>query len=45
MERVFRPATRLNNDADGDASQGLEDGKSQKLLPHCNRAEDAGDSH
>jgi hypothetical protein len=32
-------ATQLNNDADADASQDPEDGKGQKLLPHCNRAD------
>jgi hypothetical protein len=32
-------ATRLNNDADADASQDPEHGKGQKLLPHCNRAD------
>ena len=34
-----RGATRLNNDADTDASQELQNGKSRKPLPHCTRAE------
>jgi hypothetical protein len=33
-----RAATRLNNDAVVDASQGPEVGKSRKSLPHRNRA-------
>ena len=33
-----RAATRLNNDADTNASQGLQNGKSRKPLPHCTHA-------
>jgi hypothetical protein len=39
-ETPCHAATRLNNDADADGSQGLEHGKGRKPLPHCNRAED-----
>ena len=34
------PTTRLNNDADVDASQDPGLGKGRKPLPHCNRVED-----
>ena len=36
--RKARAATRLNNDADTNASQVLRNGKSRKPLPQCTRA-------